>query len=45
MLILFSPGAARERFFVEMDEIRNTGRRLSARHWTELYARYDQYMV
>jgi mannose-6-phosphate isomerase-like protein (cupin superfamily) len=45
MLILFAPGAARERFFLEMEEIRASGRRLTAREWTELYARHDQYMV
>jgi mannose-6-phosphate isomerase-like protein (cupin superfamily) len=45
ILILFAPGAARERFFMEMEEIRASGRRLNAREWTELYARHDQYMV
>ena len=45
MLILFAPGTARERFFMEMDEIRTSGRRLTAREWTELFARHDQYMV
>lgn len=45
MLILFAPGAARERYFIEMEEIRTTGRTLTAREWTELWARHDQYMV
>lgn len=45
MLILFAPGAARERYFIELDEIRTTGRRLTKRQWTELWARHDQYMV
>jgi mannose-6-phosphate isomerase-like protein (cupin superfamily) len=45
LLILFAPGTARERFFREMEEIRTSRRRLTAREWTELYARHDQYMV
>lgn len=45
MLILFAPGSARERYFVEVDEIRRTGRELTDREWTELWARHDQYMV
>jgi quercetin dioxygenase-like cupin family protein len=45
MLILFAPGAARERYFIELEEIRTSGRKLSAREWTELWARHDQYMV
>ena len=45
MLILFAPGAARERYFIELDEIRTSGRKLSPRQWTELWARHDQYMV
>lgn len=45
MLILFAPGAARERYFIEMEEIRTAGRTLTARQWTELWARHDQYMV
>jgi mannose-6-phosphate isomerase-like protein (cupin superfamily) len=45
MLILFAPGGARERYFIELDEIRRSGRKLSARQWTELWARHDQYMV
>jgi mannose-6-phosphate isomerase-like protein (cupin superfamily) len=45
LLIVFAPGSAREQFFMELDEIRKSGRKLSARQWTELYARHDQYMV
>jgi mannose-6-phosphate isomerase-like protein (cupin superfamily) len=45
MLILFAPGAARERYFIELDEIRTSGRTLSPRQWRELWARHDQYMV
>ncbi len=45
MLILFAPGKAREGFFLEMEEIRASGRKLTDRQWTELYARHDQYMV
>ena len=45
MLILFAPGAARERYFIEMEEIRTTGRKLTRRQWIELWGRHDQYMV
>jgi quercetin dioxygenase-like cupin family protein len=45
MLILFAPGVAREAYFTELAEIGNSGRKLSPEEWTELYARYDQYMV
>jgi len=45
MLILFAPGAARERYFIELDEVRRSGRELTAEEWTELLARHDQYMV
>ncbi|MEX0626026.1 MAG: cupin domain-containing protein [Chloroflexota bacterium] len=45
MLILFAPGKARERYFRETEEIRTSGRKLTDRQWTELYARHDQYMV
>jgi mannose-6-phosphate isomerase-like protein (cupin superfamily) len=45
MLILFAPGAPRERYFEELAEIGASGRRLSDEEWTELYARHDQYMV
>jgi len=45
MLILFTPGAPRERYFEELAEISDSGRQLSDEEWTELYARHDQYMV
>ncbi len=45
MLILFAPGSARERFFQEAAEIRNSGRELTPEEWTAFYARHDQYMV
>jgi len=45
LLILFAPGFARERYFIELDEIGRSGRQLSDREWTELWARHDQYMV
>ena len=45
ILILFAPGAPRERYFEELADIVTTGRQLSAEEWTELYARHDQYMV
>jgi mannose-6-phosphate isomerase-like protein (cupin superfamily) len=43
MLILFTPGAPREAYFVELAEIAASGRELSADGWTELWARHDQY--
>lgn len=45
MLILFAPGAARERYFIELDDIARSGRQLSDAEWTELWARHDQFMV
>ena len=45
MLILFAPGAPRERYFEELAELARTGRRLSPEEMTELYARHDQYML
>ncbi|MFC4115969.1 cupin domain-containing protein [Nonomuraea zeae] len=45
MLILFTPGAPRERYFEELAEIATTGRQLTPDEWTELYLRHDQYMV
>jgi mannose-6-phosphate isomerase-like protein (cupin superfamily) len=44
MLILFAPGAPRERYFEELADIARSGRQLSEEEWTELYARHDQYM-
>jgi mannose-6-phosphate isomerase-like protein (cupin superfamily) len=43
MLILFSPGPARETYFEELVAIRESGRQLSYDEWTEVYARHDQY--
>ena len=45
MLILFAPGAPRERYFQELAQIAASGRELSEEEWTNLYARHDQYMV
>ena len=45
MLIVFAPGAPREKYFQEAAQIANSGRTLTAQEWTELYARHDQYMV
>ena len=45
MLILFAPGKSRERYFIELDEVRKSGRHLSAAEEAELMARHDQYMV
>ncbi len=45
MLVLFAPGTPRERFFQEMDAIRDSGRQLSAEQWTQVLAKHDQYMV
>jgi quercetin dioxygenase-like cupin family protein len=45
MLILFAPGAPRERYFEELAELLATGRELSEQEWTSLYARHDQFMV
>jgi hypothetical protein len=45
MLILFAPGAPREEYFEELDQIRRSGRRLSAEEWTDLYARHDTFML
>jgi mannose-6-phosphate isomerase-like protein (cupin superfamily) len=43
MLIVFAPGAPRERYFTEVAEIDASVRTLSYGEWTELYARHDQY--
>jgi quercetin dioxygenase-like cupin family protein len=42
MLILFSPGVAREKYFEELTEIRLSGRTLTDEERTELLARHDQ---
>jgi quercetin dioxygenase-like cupin family protein len=44
-LILFAPGIARENFFLEMAEIRRSGRTLTPEELTAFYARHDQVMV
>jgi quercetin dioxygenase-like cupin family protein len=41
-LILFAPGIARERFFTELAEIRESGRQLSDEERVAFYARHDQ---
>jgi mannose-6-phosphate isomerase-like protein (cupin superfamily) len=43
MLILFAPGAPREKYFRELAAIRDTGRTLTDDEWTEFYAQHDQY--
>ena len=45
MLILFAPGAPRERYFEELVEIGASGRTLTKEEWAEVYARHDQTMV
>ncbi|HEX4897609.1 MAG TPA: cupin domain-containing protein [Candidatus Limnocylindrales bacterium] len=45
MLILFAPGAPRERYFEELAAIGASGRELSQEEWAEVYARHDQTMV
>lgn len=45
MLILFAPGPPRERFFLGMAEIADSGRKLSDEEYTEFLASHDQYMV
>ena len=44
-LILFAPGIAREKFFLEMAELRRSGRTLTPEQMTAFYARHDQVMV
>lgn len=45
MLILFTPGIARETFFAEMAEIARSGRTPTTEEMAALYARHDQVMV
>lgn len=45
MLILFAPGAPRERYFLEGAEIARSGRQLTDEERTEWLASHDQYMV
>lgn len=42
MLIMFSPGPPREKYFEELAEIRRTGRTPSDEEWADLFARHDQ---
>ena len=44
-LILFAPGIARERFFLELAELRRSDRTLTPEEMTAFYARHDQVMV
>jgi quercetin dioxygenase-like cupin family protein len=44
-LILFAPGIARENFFLEMAELRCSGRTVTPEEMTAFYARHDQVMV
>jgi quercetin dioxygenase-like cupin family protein len=43
MLVLFTPGAPREKYFEELADIVASGRKLSPEEWTALYAEHDQY--
>jgi len=43
MLILFAPGAPREKYFRELAVIRDNGRTLTEDEWTEFFAQHDQY--
>jgi mannose-6-phosphate isomerase-like protein (cupin superfamily) len=45
MLILFAPGAPRERYFEGLAEIGRTGDRQSAEDLAEFYLRHDTYWV
>ncbi len=45
MLILFAPGAPRERYFEELAELGWSGRPMSDDERTAFLARHDQYMV
>jgi quercetin dioxygenase-like cupin family protein len=45
MLILFSPGIAREAYFEALYDIGHSGRDMTQADWTALYAAHDQTMV
>lgn len=45
MLILFAPGAPRERYFTELAELAASGRTLSEEERVEFLARHDQYQA
>jgi quercetin dioxygenase-like cupin family protein len=45
VLTLFVPGVPRERFVLELLELRQSGRHLTQQEWADFYQRHDQYMV
>ena len=45
LLTLFVPGIPREKFVLELLEMRQSGQQLTQEEWTEFYRRHDQYMV
>lgn len=45
MLILFSPGPPRERYFEELAEVAERGLTLSEEEWIDLFARHDQFLA
>lgn len=45
MLIIFAPGAPRERYFQEVAENAAAGRVLTDEEWVDLFTRHDQYPV
>lgn len=45
MLLLFAPGAPRERYFEGLAEIAAAGRRPDEAEWTEFVRRHDQFML
>ncbi|OLF18995.1 cupin domain-containing protein [Actinophytocola xanthii] len=45
MLILFAPAPPRERYFIELAELVDSGRELSPEERAEFFAKHDQYMV
>ena len=45
VLTLFVPGIPRERFVLELLEIRQSGRQLTQEEWADFYARHDQYLA
>jgi quercetin dioxygenase-like cupin family protein len=45
MLILFAPGAPRERYFTATAEMATSGRQMSPEEYTEFLASHDQYMA
>jgi quercetin dioxygenase-like cupin family protein len=45
VLTLFIPGVPRERFALELLDIRQSGRHLTADEWVDFYRRHDQYML